>query len=74
MGDAIAEPELPAAGGSLQTAKDLFSGAMGGLAQVLIGKLPEQRWRLDVPFCVCVCVCVCARAIERLILLLLCGC
>lgn len=25
-------------GGGLQTAKDLFSGAVGGVAQVLIGK------------------------------------
>lgn len=28
----------PPEGGGMQTAKDLFSGAMGGIAQVLIGK------------------------------------
>jgi hypothetical protein len=41
MGDAVAEPEQQAAGGSMQTAKDLFSGAMGGIAQVLIGEFPR---------------------------------
>jgi hypothetical protein len=36
---ASAEIEQPQ-GGALQTAKDLFSGAVGGIAQVLIGMFP----------------------------------
>jgi solute carrier family 25 (mitochondrial carnitine/acylcarnitine transporter), member 20/29 len=36
MGDAAMDVE--AHGGALQTAKDLFAGAAGGVAQVLIGK------------------------------------
>lgn len=39
-------------GGAKQTAKDLFSGAAGGVAQVLLGKIPstvklgeEAQWR-----------------------------
>lgn len=36
MGNTEAEFETPQ-GGGLQTAKDLFSGAVGGIAQVLIG-------------------------------------
>ena len=38
MGATETEFEKPT-GGALQTAKDLFSGAVGGIAQVLIGKL-----------------------------------
>lgn len=41
MGD-IAE-DLDAKGGALSTAKDLFAGAVGGVAQVLVGK------RDDIP-------------------------
>lgn len=37
MADAAVEPEV--VGGALQTAKDLFSGAAGGVAQVLLGTL-----------------------------------
>lgn len=40
-------------GGAKQTAKDLFSGAAGGVAQVLLGKFElgmklgdEAQWRL----------------------------
>ncbi|KXH29707.1 hypothetical protein CNYM01_12948 [Colletotrichum nymphaeae SA-01] len=36
MADAAVEPEV--VGGALQTAKDLFSGAVGGVAQVLLGQ------------------------------------
>ncbi|KAK1498285.1 hypothetical protein CTAM01_07503 [Colletotrichum tamarilloi] len=36
MADAALEPEV--VGGALQTAKDLFSGAAGGVAQVLLGQ------------------------------------
>ncbi|KAL2873731.1 carrier protein ymc1 [Colletotrichum sp. CLE4] len=36
MADAAVEPEI--VGGALQTAKDLFSGAAGGVAQVLLGQ------------------------------------
>ncbi|KXH32382.1 hypothetical protein CSIM01_05804 [Colletotrichum simmondsii] len=36
MADAAVEPEV--LGGALQTAKDLFSGAAGGVAQVLLGQ------------------------------------
>ncbi|KAK4192190.1 mitochondrial carrier domain-containing protein [Podospora australis] len=36
--DAIPEPQGGGGGGALQTAKDLFSGAAGGIAQVLIGQ------------------------------------
>jgi hypothetical protein len=36
MADAAAE--VDAKTGSLQTAKDLFAGAVGGVAQVLIGQ------------------------------------
>ncbi|OHF01246.1 hypothetical protein CORC01_03561 [Colletotrichum orchidophilum] len=36
MADAALEPEI--VGGALQTAKDLFSGAAGGVAQVLLGQ------------------------------------
>lgn len=38
MGTSEPEFEKPQ-GGGLQTAKDLFSGAVGGIAQVLIGTL-----------------------------------
>jgi hypothetical protein len=34
---AEAEAELDKAGGAGQVSKDLFSGAVGGIAQVLIG-------------------------------------
>ena len=34
----VAEEIEATQGGALQTAKDLFSGAVGGVAQVLIGK------------------------------------
>ncbi|GJC77540.1 mitochondrial carrier protein [Colletotrichum tofieldiae] len=37
MADAVVDPEI-AAGGALQTAKDLFSGAAGGVTQVLLGQ------------------------------------
>jgi hypothetical protein len=37
MGATETEFEQPS-GGGLQTAKDLFSGAVGGIAQVLIGE------------------------------------
>jgi hypothetical protein len=36
MAEATAEPEVAAHGGA-RLAKDLFSGAMGGIAQVLLG-------------------------------------
>jgi solute carrier family 25 carnitine/acylcarnitine transporter 20/29 len=35
MADSVADVE--AAGGAAQTAKDLFAGAAGGVAQVLLG-------------------------------------
>jgi hypothetical protein len=38
MAEATAEPEAVAANGGAQVAKDLFSGAMGGIAQVMIGQ------------------------------------
>ncbi|TDZ15659.1 putative mitochondrial carrier [Colletotrichum sidae] len=37
MADAVVDPEI-VGGGALQTAKDLFSGAAGGVAQVLLGQ------------------------------------
>jgi hypothetical protein len=37
MSEAAAEPDV-AAGGGVRLAKDLFSGAMGGIAQVLLGR------------------------------------
>ncbi|KAF4827278.1 putative mitochondrial carrier [Colletotrichum tropicale] len=37
MADAAVDPEI-AGGGALQTAKDLFAGAAGGIAQVLLGQ------------------------------------
>lgn len=40
MGAPIVELEQPPKGGASQTAKDLFSGAIGGMAQVLIGRFP----------------------------------
>lgn len=38
MGDAA--QDIDAKGDALDTAKDLFAGAAGGVAQVLIGRLP----------------------------------
>jgi solute carrier family 25 (mitochondrial carnitine/acylcarnitine transporter), member 20/29 len=38
MGDSAADLDGKPQGGALQTAKDLFAGAVGGVAQVLIGK------------------------------------
>ena len=38
MAEAAAEPDAAVANGGAQVAKDLFSGAMGGIAQVLIGQ------------------------------------
>ena len=38
MADSAMELEAGSGGGGLQTAKDLFSGAAGGIAQVLIGE------------------------------------
>ncbi|KAH0439443.1 mitochondrial carrier protein [Colletotrichum camelliae] len=37
MADAAVDPEI-AGGGALQTAKDLFAGAAGGIAQVILGQ------------------------------------
>ena len=37
-----AEVEVKAQDGSMRLAKDLFSGAMGGIAQVLIGMFIDQ--------------------------------
>lgn len=34
----MSAPEIEQ-GGALQTAKDLFSGAVGGIVQVLVGRL-----------------------------------
>jgi len=42
--------EIEAQGGAgLQTAKDLFSGAVGGIAQVLIGSFPTSILRISSP-------------------------
>jgi hypothetical protein len=38
MAEAPAEPDAAVAGGGVRLAKDLFSGAMGGIAQVLLGQ------------------------------------
>jgi len=38
MESPVIDLEEPQQGGALQTAKDLFSGAVGGVAQVLIGE------------------------------------
>ncbi|KAF6802169.1 mitochondrial carrier C4G9.20c [Colletotrichum musicola] len=38
MADAAVDPEIQSGGGALQTAKDLFAGAAGGVAQVLLGQ------------------------------------
>lgn len=35
---ADAAVDIPQQGGALQTAKDLFAGAVGGVAQVLLGE------------------------------------
>lgn len=46
-----AELEAPQGGGAAQTAKDLFSGAVGGIAQVLVGEcdfFPRQAVSWDV--------------------------
>lgn len=40
------------AGGALQTAKDLFSGAAGGVAQVLLGKIGSFLWVEGTSSCV----------------------
>lgn len=42
MADAAAD--VIEEGGFQKTAKDLFSGAVGGIAQVLIGKLLLNSW------------------------------
>ena len=36
-------------GGGLQTAKDLFSGAVGGIAQVVIGSFPHAILKIPSP-------------------------
>jgi hypothetical protein len=38
MGEAASNDGQAHGGGALQTAKDLFAGAVGGVAQVLIGE------------------------------------
>lgn len=38
MADPAADVEAHSGGGAAQTAKDLFAGATGGIAQVLLGK------------------------------------
>ena len=38
MADSAADVEAHAGGGAAQTAKDLFAGASGGIAQVLLGE------------------------------------
>jgi hypothetical protein len=38
MADSVADVDAQA-GGAAQTAKDLFAGAVGGVAQVLLGEL-----------------------------------
>lgn len=53
MADAKADDGVGHKGGALQTAKDLFAGAMGGIAQVLIGTsehlLTATRTNADQP-------------------------
>lgn len=50
MADSVADVEaLDANSSSLQTAKDLFSGAAGGIAQVLIGTTPPRPTRPTTP-------------------------
>lgn len=51
-------------GGAKQTAKDLFSGAAGGVAQVLLGKKAslkklgdEAQWSLSHRARICSCTC-----------------
>lgn len=42
MGDSAADVDgHPQEGGALQTAKDLFAGAAGGIAQVLTGECDQ---------------------------------
>lgn len=38
MADAVQDLDSKPVGGALDTAKDLFAGAAGGVAQVLIGR------------------------------------
>ncbi|KAF4126037.1 solute carrier family 25 (mitochondrial carnitine/acylcarnitine transporter), member 20/29 [Geosmithia morbida] len=38
MAESLTEANVPTEGGATQTAKDLFSGAVGGVAQVLVGQ------------------------------------
>lgn len=42
MADTVAEIEE---GGLKRTLKDLFAGATGGIAQVLLGELIDSHWR-----------------------------
>lgn len=42
MADSAADVEAHV-GGAKQTAKDLFAGAAGGVAQVLLGECPQRR-------------------------------
>lgn len=51
-------------GGAKQTAKDLFSGAAGGVAQVLLGKTfitmkPRDEAQCCLSLCTCTCSCSC---------------
>ncbi len=63
MADAAAELEE---GGMVRTFKDLFAGAAGGIAQVLLGKFLVQTISFRIPhsniqllcFLVCVVTCV----------------
>lgn len=43
MADSAVDVDGHQASGALQTAKDLFAGAAGGVAQVLLGKKPWQH-------------------------------
>lgn len=50
MADAAAREEEPSTGGggAKQTFKDLFAGAAGGVAQVLLGELHAFRFTISV--------------------------
>lgn len=49
MADAAADIEEHSGGAAMQTAKDLFSGAVGGVAQVLLGMLPPPPSPSAIP-------------------------
>lgn len=64
MADAAAEMEE---GGMVRTLKDLFAGAAGGIAQVLLGKsiVPAyENWNAAQSFGFNSCLCLASRVVN----------